>query len=240
MRIALVSDLHGNMTAVEALEKDLSTHAADEIWCLGDLVGKGPSSDKTFDWAMRNCSVVLGGNWDYGVGRKEFHRDSFYHRQLGQRRLDALSALPREKHVRLSGRNIRVIHGRPVMGRLLNIQDSRDALAAFLQPDFDMLIYADCHRQGARTLGGQIINVGSVGNALGLPMVQYALLDGTPGDAPAPLVTSFVTLPYDNQAAAQEARAQPELPDAPAYIQEVLTGVYAGSMRKSAGQTTPN
>jgi protein phosphatase len=204
---------------------------------LGDLVGKGPRSDRTFDWAVRNCSVVLGGNWDYGVGRKEFHRDSFYHRQLGQKRLDALAALPREKRIRLSGRNIRVIHGRPVMGRLLNIQDSREALAAFLKPDFDMLIYADCHRQGVRTLGGQIVNVGSVGNALGVPMVQYALLEGVPGDAPAPLVTSFITLPYDNQAAAREAEAEPELPDAQAYIQEVLTGVYAGSMRKSAAQT---
>ena len=126
------------------------------------------------------------------------------------------------------------------MEKIRYIQDSKELLLPYLAPDFDTLIYADCHRQGARTLGGQIINVGSVGNALGLPMVQYALLDGTPGDAPAPLVTSFVTLPYDNQAAAQEARAQPELPDAPAYIQEVLTGVYAGSMRKSAGQTTPN
>ena len=108
MRIALVSDLHGNMTAVEALEKDLSTHAADEIWCLGDLVGKGPSSDKTFDWAMRNCSVVLGGNWDFGVGKKQFSPDQYYWDQLGTSRMERLCRLPLEYELVLSGRRIRL------------------------------------------------------------------------------------------------------------------------------------
>ena len=64
MRIALVADLHGNWPAVQAMERDIARRGADEIYCLGDLVGKGPSSDKTCDWAFANCSVILGGNWD--------------------------------------------------------------------------------------------------------------------------------------------------------------------------------
>ncbi len=233
MRIALVSDLHGNYTAVKALEEDLFKRAPDEIWCLGDLVGKGPSSDKTYDWAMQNCRVILGGNWDYGIGKREYPRDRFYHDQLGRDRLAALCALPVEKRLRLSGRNIRLIHGRPVMSRLLAIQDSRESLSALLEPDYNMLIYADCHRQGMRTIEGQIVNIGSVGNALGVPMVQYALLEGQPGDPLAPLEVRLITLPYDNRAAAQEAREQPELPHMDAYISEILTGVYAGEMRKN-------
>ena len=184
MRIALVSDLHGNMAAVKALEEDLKRSKPDEIWCLGDLVGKGPSSDRSFDWAMANCQVVLGGNWDYGIGRAEFPRDAFYHRQLGEARMRMLSALPLEKRLRLSGRHIRLMHGRPVMDKLLLIQDNREALLRLLEPDYDMVIYADCHRQGARTIQGQIVNIGSVGNALGIPMVQYALLEGEPGERP--------------------------------------------------------
>ena len=66
-RIALIADLHGNLPAVEALEQDLKTRSVDEIWCLGDIVGKGPSSPDTFDWAMAHCSLILRGNWDEGV-----------------------------------------------------------------------------------------------------------------------------------------------------------------------------
>ena len=62
-RIALIADLHGNLPAVEALEQDLKTRSVDEIWCLGDIVGKGPSSPDTFDWAMAHCSLILRGNF---------------------------------------------------------------------------------------------------------------------------------------------------------------------------------
>lgn len=231
MRIALISDLHGNVTALSALEKHLQQAAPDEIWCLGDLVGKGPNSHITFDWAMDRCSIVLGGNWDFGVGRKEYTRDYFYHHQLGKDRLESLSSLPLEHRLTMSGRKIRLIHGRPVMSRLINIQEPKESFLPFLEPDIDLFIYADCHRQGIRTLKGQIVNIGSVGNALGLPLVQYALLEGQPGDQAGPLEVRMMTVPYDNKAEAREARRFTDLPCQAAYIHEVLTGEYAASLR---------
>ena len=62
--------------------------AADRVLCLGDIVGKGPSNDFTFDWAMEHCEIVLGGNWDFGVGRKQFSPDQYYWNQLGPSRMD--------------------------------------------------------------------------------------------------------------------------------------------------------
>lgn len=239
MKIALIADLHGNLPAVKALEADLQRQRPDQVWCLGDLVGKGPSSDQTFDWAMARCDLILGGNWDYGVGHREYARDAFYRQQLGEARLQALTRLPREKLVTLSGRRIRLVHGRPVMDRLYYIQQPREELEHLLEPGLDMLIFADSHRQGLRTLHGQIVNIGSVGNALGLPLVQYALLVGQPGEEPAPLEVRMLTLPYDNQAAAQDAREAPGLPDAQAYIHEVLTGEYAGKMRVQSQRRSP-
>ncbi len=42
--IALVADLHGNLPAVEAVDADIRARGIEKIWCLGDVVGKGPSS----------------------------------------------------------------------------------------------------------------------------------------------------------------------------------------------------
>lgn len=222
-----MSDFHGNMTAVEALERDLGKRQVDTIWCLGDVVGKGPNSHLTFDWAVRNCAFILRGNWDAGIGLRQFRRDGFYYEQLGEARMAELVNFPLEKHVVFSGRRIRLIHGRPVMDKLYYIQDPKEMLLPFLEPDFDMLIYGDCHRQGLRTLSGQIVNVGSVGNAMGIPMVQYAILEGEMGEELAPMSLSYITLPYDNEAAVQEALLQAELPDGDAFVNELRTGVYS-------------
>lgn len=227
MKIALVSDLHGNMTAVRALEKDLARRQIHTIWCLGDVVGKGPNSHQTFDWAVRHCEFILRGNWDEGIGLREFKRDGFYYEQLGEARMAALLNFPVEKRVVVSGRRIRLIHGRPVMDRLQHIQDPWETLLPLLKPDFDLVIYGDCHRQGLRTITGQIANIGSVGNALGMPLVQYGILEGEAGETPGPLDLTFVTLPYDNQAAVAETLAQPLLPDGDAFVAELKTGVYS-------------
>jgi predicted phosphodiesterase len=85
MRIALVADLHGNWPATQALERDLPRRQVDRVYCLGDVVGKGPSSDRTCDWAFANCDLILGGNWDYGVSYRQFAPDDFYWEQLGRR-----------------------------------------------------------------------------------------------------------------------------------------------------------
>ena len=46
MKIVLLADLHGNMVATEAMERELDRIRPDDIWFLGDAVGKGPESDK--------------------------------------------------------------------------------------------------------------------------------------------------------------------------------------------------
>ena len=46
-KILFIADLHGNMPATLALEKEINRIQPDDIWFLGDVVGKGPESDKT-------------------------------------------------------------------------------------------------------------------------------------------------------------------------------------------------
>ncbi len=67
MRIALLSDVHGNLPAFEAVLADVDAAGVDEIWCLGDLVGYGAQPDECVDLARRRCDLCLAGNHDMVV-----------------------------------------------------------------------------------------------------------------------------------------------------------------------------
>ena len=132
--IALVADLHGNWPATQAVEQDLIRRGIQRVWCLGDVVGKGPSSDKTFDWARANCEFILQGNWDEGIGKKLFPKDQFYYDQLGPRRMQALVELPMERHCWFSGKKMRLFHGRPILPEPYFVHEEHDLLAASSYP----------------------------------------------------------------------------------------------------------
>jgi diadenosine tetraphosphatase ApaH/serine/threonine PP2A family protein phosphatase len=67
MRIALLSDVHGNLPAFEAVLDDVDSTGADEIWCLGDLVGYGAQPDACVELARSRCELSLAGNHDLVV-----------------------------------------------------------------------------------------------------------------------------------------------------------------------------
>jgi predicted phosphodiesterase len=63
---ALISDIHGNLEALEAVLKDIQSNNVSEIYCLGDVVGYGPNPRECIDLVMQ-CKVVLLGNHDQGA-----------------------------------------------------------------------------------------------------------------------------------------------------------------------------
>jgi predicted phosphodiesterase len=63
---ALISDIHSNLEALEAVLKDIEKHNVQEIYCLGDIVGYGPNPRECVDLVMK-CKVVLLGNHDQGA-----------------------------------------------------------------------------------------------------------------------------------------------------------------------------
>src|SRR5918999_142895 len=67
MHIALLSDVHGNLPAFEAVLADVDQAGADEIWCLGDLVGYGAQPDGCVQLARERCDLCLAGNHDLVV-----------------------------------------------------------------------------------------------------------------------------------------------------------------------------
>jgi predicted phosphodiesterase len=67
MRIAVVSDIHGNRHAFEAVLDAIEASDCEEMWCLGDLVGYGAEPDACAELARRHAAICLAGNHDLGV-----------------------------------------------------------------------------------------------------------------------------------------------------------------------------
>ncbi|HEV2723558.1 MAG TPA: metallophosphoesterase family protein [Thermoleophilaceae bacterium] len=66
-RIALLTDVHGNLPAFIAVLADVDAHDVDAIWFLGDLVGYGAQPDECVKLAAERCDLCLAGNHDLGV-----------------------------------------------------------------------------------------------------------------------------------------------------------------------------
>jgi diadenosine tetraphosphatase ApaH/serine/threonine PP2A family protein phosphatase len=66
-RVAVISDVHGNWHALEAVLASIDEDAPDEVWCLGDLVGYGPRPNRCCSSVAGRADICLVGNHDLGV-----------------------------------------------------------------------------------------------------------------------------------------------------------------------------
>ncbi len=80
MRVAVVSDIHSNLHALEAVLAAIDEEAPDELWCLGDLVGYGPRPNECCTAIAERADVCLAGNHDLAIigtiDLEEFHGDA--------------------------------------------------------------------------------------------------------------------------------------------------------------------
>jgi predicted phosphodiesterase len=67
VRRALISDIHGNLEALEVVLDDIKAQGIEEIFCLGDIIGYGPNPRECIDLVMENCAMSLLGNHDQGA-----------------------------------------------------------------------------------------------------------------------------------------------------------------------------
>jgi predicted phosphodiesterase len=80
MRVAVVSDIHSNLHALEAVLGAIEAEPVDELWCLGDVVGYGPRPNECCAIVEERADVCLAGNHDLAIvgtiDLDEFHGDA--------------------------------------------------------------------------------------------------------------------------------------------------------------------
>jgi predicted phosphodiesterase len=118
-RIAILSDVHGNLPAFRAALADAAAAGAEAVWSLGDLVGYGASPDECVALALEECEIVLGGNHDLAVAGRVPLSDFSPHAAAAARwtrehaGADTLAALE-QLAPRCDDRPIGLYHGSPL------------------------------------------------------------------------------------------------------------------------------
>jgi diadenosine tetraphosphatase ApaH/serine/threonine PP2A family protein phosphatase len=80
MRVAVISDIHANLHALEAVLREIDAEQHDAVWCLGDLVGYGPRPNECCEIVEERADVCLVGNHDLvclgRIGLEEFNHEA--------------------------------------------------------------------------------------------------------------------------------------------------------------------
>lgn len=241
-QIALIADIHGNIPALEAVFQDIDARGIRRVFCLGDIIGKGPNSDVALDMVRARCEMTVRGNWEDAILESWVSSAGFYQEQLGQERLAWVRSLPYGIFLRLSGRSVKLFHGRLTFKEVLYPDSPRERLLEALnalEEESDVAGFADTHLPFSRMVAGRLLfNIGAVGNPCDrLPQASYGILRGWEGEevATKPLSVELVRVPYDHQAAIADARALENMPGREMYEQEVLTAIYQRGLKEADG-----
>jgi predicted phosphodiesterase len=198
MRIAVLSDLHGNLLALEAVLADLRRRGPfDQIVVAGDLVWSGPWPAEVVDRVRALNAVVIQGNTDAffcrtadnppaGKQEERFAAHLTWMRErLGPERVRYLASLPFSHRISPApGGDLLVVHAnptdydRPISPHISDAELDELLLVAGHEPDWRALAFGHLHIPFIRRWRGRLlVNVASVGLPLdGDPRAAYAIL----------------------------------------------------------------
>ncbi len=234
MRIAVISDIHGNWHALEAVVADVEQERVDEIWCLGDIVGYGPQPNHCVAETREQSAIALIGNHDLAalgrVDTNEFSPDAavsaaWTANELADDAREYLAGLE-PKGERNGAELFHASPRDPVWEYILSEAAARDALSLTTA---ELVLVGHSHipialklsdggvLAGGLAKGGSevelaggrwLLNPGSVGQPRdGDPRAAYLLVDSEAGTA------HFRRVPYDIGKTQAEIRER-GLPDA--------------------------
>lgn len=223
MKLAVFSDIHGNVHGLEAVLKDIEARGADVVWCGGDLVGYGANPGEVVETIRHRGIPTVMGNYDDGVGYFRVACGCDYPDEAAMERglrsvawtkahtTDDHKAFLRNLPYRLErefdGHRVVLVHASPARLNEYLYEDVPDEVfrAHLAATGADVLVFGHTHVPFHKVLEGRhLVNCGSAGKPKhGNPNATYALLTLTPGH----VAVDIVEVPYDFEAAARAIEA---------------------------------
>ncbi|MBV4360423.1 metallophosphoesterase family protein [Pinibacter aurantiacus] len=177
MKIALFSDIHANLPALEAFFKDIEMRKPDAIYCLGDLVGYNIWPNEVINEIRKRGIPTIAGNYDFGIGRTSdecgcaYKTDdekangavsiSYTNSIVKDDERQYLRTLP--AHIKVEFQlnndklNLLLVHGSPRRNNeyLFEDREEKSLLRIMEESDADIMCFGHTHKPYHRILPGQ-------------------------------------------------------------------------------------
>ncbi|SHJ70818.1 metallophosphoesterase family protein [Tepidibacter formicigenes] len=195
MKIAVISDIHSNIYALETVINDIKEKNLDLTVCVGDLVGYATFPNEVIDLIRKENILTVMGNYDDAVGNIRFICGCDYSdpkdaenaisslqwsiENTSEENKEFLANLPKKMILTFEGRTITFVHGSPrKLNEYLkeNSQEAKEVMECFTE---DILVCGHTHIPYYKMYGEKmLVNSGSVGKPkTGNPNANYVILD---------------------------------------------------------------
>lgn len=174
MKIALFSDIHANLPALEAFFKDVEKRTIDSIYCLGDLVGYNIWPNEVVEEIRKRHIPTIAGNYDFGIGRSSDNCGCAYksdeEKANGAVSISLTNDLMKEEnrsylrtlpaHIRMEFQlneeklNLLLVHGSPrrINEYLFEDRDEKSLLRILEKANTDIMCFGHTHKPYYRIL----------------------------------------------------------------------------------------
>ena len=220
--VAIITDIHANLLALEAVLARIDELGLQQIYCGGDLVGYGPRPNEVCALIDERAIPTIYGNYDYAIAREEEDCGCAYvtqhDRELGDESVawtlantgrsakDFMRGLPFDLRFEAGGVPVHLVHGSPrkVNEYLFEDKPARlyERLAA--AEEAQVMVFGHTHKPWVHEYGDVLfVNCGSVGKPKdGDPRGAFAVLE----PSNASVAVTIERVPYDAEQVAREVR----------------------------------
>lgn len=235
MRIAVISDIHSNIYALETVLGDIENRNVDLVACTGDLVGYGTRPNEVINTIRKNKVLTIMGNYDDAIGNYKIvcgcdypdPKDAqkaglsmqFTSSETTDENKKYLSNLPKEATLTFNNKTIKLVHGST---RLINEylkENSEEAKEVMNELDEDILVCGHTHIPYAKYYGEKLlINAGSVGKPkTNNPKANYVIIEisneNNLSNSKSLVGVEIIEVNYDFEKAAREIEGNDILPN---------------------------
>lgn len=235
MRIAVISDIHSNIYALEAVLDDIENRNVDLVACTGDLVGYGTRPNEVINTIRKKKVLTIMGNYDDAIGNykivcgcdypnpKDVEKAGLSMQFTSSETTDEnkkyLSNLPKEATLTFNNKTIKLVHGST---RLINEylkENSEEAKEVMNELDEDILVCGHTHIPYTKYYGEKLlINAGSVGKPkTNNPKANYVIIEINNEDnlsnSKSLVGVEIIEVNYDFEKAAREIEENNILPN---------------------------
>lgn len=250
-KIAIISDIHGNITALNEVLKDIEKRGIKRIMCLGDMVVKCSSPKECVETILSKCEVVIKGNCDYRVSEcPQIEEHIWNANKITSEQKEKMKNLPLSYDFYMSGYKIRLMHASPYSigeksrywdfdsgydERISRMFQNTEYLDNMKEVEPDIVIFGHIHKSSIiRRMEKTLINPGAISNTGDIININgkdytfgsYLILEGEMDSKEISRISyKIVKFMYDNMKEAMKI-SKSDMPNKEEASEEIAIGKY--------------